>query len=88
MVGRYKSMPFASSVSFDVNDYVVHKALDGLFHVICPAGEGDPDQPCSAGHGPSEGRVWPRRLAPNESGEALASPEVKLERQKSLDLST
>ena len=34
MVGRYKSMHFASSVSFDVNDYVVDKALDGLFHVI------------------------------------------------------
>ena len=34
MVGRYKSVPFASSVSFDVNDYVVDKALDGLFHVI------------------------------------------------------
>jgi Protein of unknown function (DUF4197) len=34
MVGRYQSVPFASSVSFDVNDYVVDQALVGLFHVI------------------------------------------------------
>ena len=34
MMGRYQSVPFASSVSFDVNDYVVDAALAGLFHVI------------------------------------------------------
>jgi uncharacterized protein DUF4197 len=34
LMGSYKSVPFASSVSFDVNDYVVDQALAGLFHVI------------------------------------------------------
>jgi hypothetical protein len=34
MVGRYKSIPFASGISFDVNDYVVDAALAGLFHMI------------------------------------------------------
>ena len=34
LVGRYKSVPFASSVSFDVNDYVVDQALAGLFYTI------------------------------------------------------
>ncbi|HTO77608.1 MAG TPA: DUF4197 family protein, partial [Thermoanaerobaculia bacterium] len=31
----YQSVPFASSVpSFDIESYVVGKALDGLFHVL------------------------------------------------------
>lgn len=34
LVGRYESIPFAKSVSFDIDDYVVTKALDGLFHVL------------------------------------------------------
>lgn len=34
LVGKYKTVPFASSVSFDVNDYVVDKALDGLFYMV------------------------------------------------------
>lgn len=34
LLGRYQTIPFASSVSFDVNDYVVAKALDGLFYMI------------------------------------------------------
>jgi hypothetical protein len=34
LVGRYKSVPFASSVSFDVDDYVVEGALAGLFHAV------------------------------------------------------
>jgi len=34
LVGRYKTVPFASSVSFDVNDYVVEEALDGLFYMV------------------------------------------------------
>jgi uncharacterized protein DUF4197 len=34
LMGSYKSVPFASSVSFDVNDYVVDQALAGLFHMI------------------------------------------------------
>ena len=34
LLGRYQTIPFATSVSFDVNDYVVAKALDGLFYMI------------------------------------------------------
>ncbi|MEO5701008.1 MAG: DUF4197 domain-containing protein [Casimicrobiaceae bacterium] len=34
LVSRYRSVPFASSVSFDLDDYVVRKAMDGLFLVI------------------------------------------------------
>lgn len=34
LVGRYRTVPFASGVSFDVNDYVVEGALAGLFHTI------------------------------------------------------
>ena len=34
LIGRYRSIPFAGSVSFDLNDYVVAKALDGLFFMI------------------------------------------------------
>lgn len=34
LVGRYQSVPFAGGVSFDVNDYVVDGALEGLFHTI------------------------------------------------------
>jgi len=31
---QYQSIPFAKSESFDVNKYVVEKALDGLFHEL------------------------------------------------------
>jgi hypothetical protein len=31
---RYQSIPFAKSQTFDINKYVVAKALDGLFHVL------------------------------------------------------
>jgi hypothetical protein len=34
LLGRYQSIPFAGSVSFDINDYVVARALDGLFYMI------------------------------------------------------
>lgn len=34
MVGRYRSIPFAHAISFDVDDYVVEKGLDGLFYVL------------------------------------------------------
>jgi hypothetical protein len=34
LVGQYRSIPFAQSLAFDINGYVVTKALDGLFHVL------------------------------------------------------
>lgn len=34
LVGRYEAIPFAKSVAFDVDEYVVTKALDGLFFVV------------------------------------------------------
>ncbi len=34
LVGRYQAIPFVKSESFDINRYVVTKALDGLFHVL------------------------------------------------------
>ncbi len=33
-VGRYQAVPFVKSETFDINHYVVTKALDGLFHVL------------------------------------------------------
>lgn len=34
LVGRYEAIPFAKDVTFDIDDYVVTKALDGLFFVV------------------------------------------------------
>jgi hypothetical protein len=34
LIGRYKSVPFAQGVTFDVNQYVTEKATDGLFYVL------------------------------------------------------
>ena len=34
LVGRYEKVPFASNVIFDVDDYVVNKAAEGLFFVL------------------------------------------------------
>lgn len=34
LVGRYKSVPFAQSITFDINEYVTEKATDGLFYVV------------------------------------------------------
>lgn len=34
LIGRYQSIPFAKSLAFDLDGYVVGKALDGLFRVV------------------------------------------------------
>ena len=35
IIGQYKSLPFSSKFPApDINDYVVNKALDGIFHLI------------------------------------------------------
>jgi hypothetical protein len=34
LVGRYQSIPFARSQTLDIDQYVVTKALDGLFYVL------------------------------------------------------
>jgi hypothetical protein len=34
LTSQYQSLPFAKSQSLDINDYVVAKALDGLFHEL------------------------------------------------------
>jgi len=34
LVGRYQTIPFVKSETFDINHYVVTKALYGLFHVL------------------------------------------------------
>ncbi len=34
LVGRYEGIPFTNSVVFDVDQYVVKKAMDGLFYVL------------------------------------------------------
>jgi hypothetical protein len=34
LVGRYQTIPFVKSEAFDINHYVVTKALDGLFHIL------------------------------------------------------
>jgi hypothetical protein len=34
LVGRYETIPFAKSVTFDIDAYVVDKGIDGLFYVV------------------------------------------------------
>jgi len=34
LVGRFQTIPFVKSESFDIDHYVLTKALDGLFHVL------------------------------------------------------
>ncbi len=34
LIGRYQAIPFAKTESLDVDQYVVGKALEGLFHVL------------------------------------------------------
>ena len=34
LIGRYKSVPFAKSIAFDINQYVTEKSTDGLFFVV------------------------------------------------------
>ena len=34
LVGQYNAIPFVKSQAFDLDSYVVGKALDGLFHVL------------------------------------------------------
>jgi Protein of unknown function (DUF4197) len=34
LMGRFNDIPFAKSQAFDIDGYVVGKALDGLFHVL------------------------------------------------------
>lgn len=34
LIGKYKEVPFSSSIAFDVNKYVTEKTTDGLFYVI------------------------------------------------------
>ena len=34
LIVRYKSVPFAQSITFDANQYVTEKATDGLFYVV------------------------------------------------------
>lgn len=34
LVGRYETIPFVKKETFDLDHYVVTKALDGLFHVL------------------------------------------------------
>ena len=34
VVGRYEDLPFARSITFDVDQYTVDEALDGLFHML------------------------------------------------------
>jgi len=34
MVGQYQSIPFAQTLAFDVDQYIVDRGLDGLFYVL------------------------------------------------------
>jgi hypothetical protein len=34
LVGRYESIPFAKSATFDIDGYVVDRGIDGLFYVV------------------------------------------------------
>ena len=34
LVGRFQAIPFVKKETFDIDSYVITKALDGLFHVL------------------------------------------------------
>jgi hypothetical protein len=34
LIGRYKDVPFAQNITFDINHYVTEKTTDGLFFVV------------------------------------------------------
>jgi len=34
LMGRFDAIPFARTQAFDIDGYVINKALDGLFHVV------------------------------------------------------
>jgi hypothetical protein len=34
LIGRYQSVPFAKSVTFDIDQYVTEKTTDGIFYVV------------------------------------------------------
>jgi len=34
LVGKYQSVPFASQINLDIDDYVTGKTVDGLFVVV------------------------------------------------------
>ena len=34
LIGKYKDVPFAKNIAFDVNQYVTEKTTDGLFFVV------------------------------------------------------
>lgn len=34
LIGKYQSVPFAKSISFDINQYVTEKTTDGIFYVV------------------------------------------------------
>ena len=34
MIGQYKAVPFVPDVKTDLTEYVVEKAMDGLFHYV------------------------------------------------------
>ncbi len=34
LIGRYKSVPFAQSITFDIDQYVTEKTTDGVFFVV------------------------------------------------------
>ena len=34
LIGKYQSVPFAKSITFDINQYVTEKSTDGFFYVV------------------------------------------------------
>ena len=54
LVGRYQGIPFAKSVSFDLDGYVASKALAGLFYVVGEEEKQNPQESSGAGHPPAE----------------------------------
>ncbi len=34
LIGKYREVPFAKNIAFDVNQYVTEKATDGIFFVV------------------------------------------------------
>lgn len=34
LIGKYQGVPFAKSISFDINEYVTEKTTDGIFYVV------------------------------------------------------
>jgi len=66
-VGKFQTIPFMKSESFDLDQYVVTQGSTAFF-TCGRGGEEDPDQSGGKGDGPPKRSVWKVMTAPSPIG--------------------